>query len=276
MLFRSTLDDGTSVPLAGGWRYQAVPLEIGRPPRAPWEPIAGLTTLYNGMIAPLGTYGLRGVVWYQGETNADAPAGYQELLAGLMSSWRERFGAGLPFLIVQLPGFGSVPAEPVESNWSEVREAQRRAVAADACAGLVVTIDLGERDDIHPIEKRAVGSRIARAARRVVYGEAVAPSGPVPLSASREAGGVVVTFGDVEGRLVTYSSDRAIGFELCGDGKGSCRYATAQVASNRVVLAPIEGQPLPTRVRFCWGDSPLCNLSDQSGLPVGPFELVIK
>jgi len=271
-----TLDDGTSVPLAGGWRYQAVPLEIGRPPRAPWEPIAGLTTLYNGMIAPLGTYGLRGVVWYQGETNADAPAGYQELLAGLMSSWRERFGAGLPFLIVQLPGFGSVPAEPVESNWSEVREAQRRAVAADACAGLVVTIDLGERDDIHPIEKRAVGSRIARAARRVVYGEAVAPSGPVPLSASREAGGVVVTFGDVEGRLVTYSSDRAIGFELCGDGKGSCRYATAQVASNRVVLAPIEGQPLPTRVRFCWGDSPLCNLSDQSGLPVGPFELVIK
>jgi len=87
---------------------------------------------------------------------------------------------------------------------------------------------------------------------------------------------VVVTFGDVEGRLVTYSSDRAIGFELCGDGKGSCRYATAQVASNRVVLAPIEGQPLPTRVRFCWGDSPLCNLSDQSGLPVGPFELVIK
>ncbi len=271
-----TLDDGTTVPLAGGWRYQAVPLEIGRPPRAPWEPIAGLTTLYNGMIAPLGPYGLRGVVWYQGETNADVPAGYQELLAGLMSSWRDRFGAGLPFLIVQLPGFGPVPTTPVESNWAEVREAQRRAVAADNRAGLVVTIDLGERDDIHPIEKRAVGSRVARAARRVVYGQAVAPSGPVPLSATREADGVVVTFEDVEGHLVTYSSDRAIGFELCGEGKGSCRYTTGRVASNRVALAPVEGHPSPARVRFCWGDSPLCNLSDQSGLPVGPFELVIK
>ena len=97
-------DDGTKVALGGGWRYQVVPLEIGRPPRAPWESVAGLTTLYNGMIAPLGPFGLRGAVWYQGETNADAPAGYQAILAGLMSSWRAQFGAELPFVVVQLPG----------------------------------------------------------------------------------------------------------------------------------------------------------------------------
>ena len=271
-----SFDDGTKVPLAGSWRYEIVPLEIGRPPRAPWESIAGLTTLYNGMIAPLGTYGLRGVAWYQGETNADAPAGYRTLLAGLMSSWRGQFGADLPFLVVQLPGFGPVPTAPVESDWAEVREAQRRAVAADAHAGLVVTIDLGERDDIHPIEKRAVGSRLARAARRVVYGDAIAPSGPVPLSVRREPGGVAVTFGDVEGELLAYSSSHAIGFELCGDAKGSCRYASAAVEPNRVVLALVQGEATPTRVRFCWGASPLCNLSDRSGLPVGPFEISIR
>ncbi len=271
-----SFDDGTKVPLAGEWRYQAVPLEVGRPPRAPWESIAGLTTLYNGMIAPLGPFGLKGALWYQGETNADAPAGYQALLAGLMSSWRGQFGADLPFLIVQLPGFGPVPTAPVESNWSDVREAQRRAVAADAHAGLAVTIDLGERDDIHPIEKREVGGRLARAARRLVYGESIAPSGPAPLSAQREPEGVVVTFGDVEGELVAYSSSHAIGFELCGDEKESCHYARAAVEPNRVVITPVAGQPTPTRVRFCWGPSPLCNLSDRSGLPVGPFEVAIK
>ena len=154
-------DDGTKVALGGGWRYQVVPLEIGRPPRAPWESVAGLTTLYNGMIAPLGPFGVRGAVWYQGETNADAPAGYQAILAGLMSSWRAQLGAELPFVIVQLPGFGPAPTAPVESGWSDVRDAQRRAVAADPHAALAVTIDLGERDDIHPINKRDVGVRIA-------------------------------------------------------------------------------------------------------------------
>jgi sialate O-acetylesterase len=268
-------DDGTRVSLAGNWRYQVVPLSVGRPPRAPWEPIAGLTTLYNGMIAPLGPYGLRGVVWYQGESNTDAPAEYQALLAGLMSSWRSQFGAGLPFLIVQLPGFGPVPTSPVESGWADLRDAQRRAVASDAHAGLAVTIDLGERDDIHPTNKRDVGSRLARAARRVAYGEAITPSGPFPLSAHLEPGRVVVTFGDVDGQLVTYSASQAIGFELCGPQKASCRFTSATVKSDRAVLA-LGDAPAPTRVRFCWGGSPLCNLSDRTGLPVGPFELVIR
>lgn len=268
------LDDGTKVSLAGEWHYRVVPLETGRPPRAPWESVAGITTLYNGMIAPLGPYGLRGAVWYQGETNADAPAGYDALLGGLMASWRGQFGAALPFLIVQLPGFGPVPTEPTESGWAEVREAQRRAVARDAHAGLAVTIDLGERTDIHPINKREVGSRLVRAARRVVYGEAIAPSGPIPLSARREGDRVVVTFGDVEGRLVSYSASQAIGFEVCGTAKASCRFTAAQVEPSRVILKA-EGEA-PARVRFCWGASPFCNLSDRSGLPVGPFEIDVR
>jgi sialate O-acetylesterase len=268
-------EDGTKVPLADRWRYRAVPLAMGRAPRAPWEPISGLTTLYNAMIAPIGPYGIRAVAWYQGETNADDPAGYESLLGGLMASWRSQLGTDLPFLVVQLPNFGSVPTKPIEANWSDIREAQRRAVAADGHAGLVVTIDIGERGDIHPINKRDVGRRLARAARHVVYGEAIAPSGPVPLAASREPAGVAITFGDVEGHLVSYGSDQAIGFELCGTGPGSCRYVAGQFGGNRVVL-PVAAGTAPSRVRFCWGPSPFCNLSDGSGLPVGPFEIPVK
>lgn len=270
-------DDGTQVSLAGEWRYRAVPLSTGRPPRAPWETIAGLTTLYNGMIAPLGSYGIRGAVWYQGETNADEPAGYEQLLGGLMASWRSQFGAGLPFLVVQLPNFGAVPTSPVESNWADIRESQRRAVAADGHAGLAITIDIGEHDNIHPANKQDVGRRLARAARHVIYGETIAPSGPVPLSAARERAAIVITFGDVEQKLVTYSSSQAVGFELCGAGPGSCRFVNGDVDGTRIILpAPATPTWTPVRVRFCWGPSPLCNLTDGSGLPVGPFELPIR
>ena len=270
-------DNGTAVPLAGEWRYRPVPLSMGRPPRAPWETIAGLTTLFNGMIAPMGPYGIRGAVWYQGETNADEPAGYEKLLGGLMASWRSQFGAGLPFLVVQLPNFGAVPTTPVESNWADIRESQRRAAAADGHAGLAVTIDIGERDHLHPANKQDVGKRLARAARRVIYGEAISPSGPVPLSARREPTTIVVAFGDVEQKLVTYSSSQAIGFELCGTGPGSCRFVSGDVDGTRVVLAvPAAPAWTPVRVRFCWGPSPLCNLTDGSGLPVGPFEIAIQ
>ena len=267
-------DDGTKVALGGDWLYQVVPLEIGRPPRAPWESVAGLTTLYNGMIAPLGPLGLRGAVWYQGETNADTPAGYQKILAGLMASWRSQLGADLPFIIVQLPGFGPVPTEPVESGWSDIREAQRLAVAADPHAALVVTIDLGERDNIHPVNKRDVGRRIARAARYIAYGESIAPTGPVVRSAKLEPGRVVVAIGDVEQRLLTGSSSQAIGFELCGAAEETCRFASATVEGDRLLI-PFEGPP-PARVRFSWGGSPIVNLWDESGIPVGPFEIALQ
>ena len=193
-----------------------------------------------------------------------------------MAGWRAQFGDPvLPFLIVQLPNFGTVPTAPVESDWANLRDAQRRAVAADPHAALVVTIDVGEAGDLHPGNKRDVGRRLARAARHVVYGDAIPPSGPVAQSARREPDGVVVTFADVTGTLVTYGADVAIGFELCGAAAGTCRYVAGRVDGNRVVL-PLAAGPAPTRVRFCWGQSPLANLSDGSELPAGPFELAIN
>ena len=192
-----------------------------------------------------------------------------------MSSWRVQFGAELPFVVVQLPGFGPTPIAPVESGWSEVREAQRRAVDLDPHTAPAVTIDLGERDDIHPVNKREVGLRIARALRRVAYGEAIVPTGPAVRSASLEPGRVVVSFRDLEGRLVTYSSSQATGFELCGAATGTCRFVTGTVEGDRVVIPTNDVTP-PARLRFCWGGSPVCNLSDGSDLPVGPFEVALR
>jgi sialate O-acetylesterase len=147
-------------------------------------------------------------------------------------------------------------------------------VSADPRAGLVVTIDVGDRSELHPPNKQAVGRRLARAARHVAYGEAIAPSGPEVARARREDGRVVVDFAGVEGALVAYSAGRPMGFELCGTDQASCRFAEGVVRGSRVVIDGPDAATA-TRVRFCWGDAPVCNLHDRSGLPAGPFELDI-
>jgi sialate O-acetylesterase len=271
------LPSGESIPLEGPWDYRVVPATVGYPPRAPWEPIGGVTALYNAMIAPLGSYGLRGVLWYQGESNTGEWESYRALLGALMVDWRRQLGPDLPFLVVQLPNYGPPPIVPAQqSGWASLREAQRGAVAADAHAGLVITIDIGEPGNLHPTNKQDVGRRLAHAARHVVYGESIPPSGPVASSASWLSGNQIgVDFRDVEGGLVTYSHARPIGFELCAQTPQSCRFAQSSIAGNKIVLpAPPDG-PRPTRVRYCWADSPVCTLFDRSGLPAGPFELSI-
>lgn len=266
--------DGTSVPL-GQWHYQMAPASIGAPPREPWGNTAGLGTIYNAMIAPLTSYSLRGVAWYQGESNTGEASRYRDLLTRFMGDWRKQFDAPrLPFLIVQLANYGPAPTAPVESGWAELREAQRLAVNADPHAALAVTIDIGDRYDIHPANKQELGRRLARAARHLVYGESLAASGPVAASARQGKDGIVVTFDDVARRLVTYSSAEPIGFELCGAALGSCRFARARISGNLVVLDTTQ-MPAATRVRYCWADSPVCTLFDEDTLPAGPFELPI-
>jgi sialate O-acetylesterase len=268
------LQGGETIALNGEWRYRVVPSRVGYPPWAPWEAVGGITTHYNAMIAPLGQYGLRGVLWYQGESNTNEPNDYQLLLTALMADWRRQFGAQLRYLIVQLHNYGGAPIRPVESGWAAVREAQRRAVQNDPHAGLVVTIDLGEPRNLHPPDKQDVGVRLARAARHVIYGEALAPSGPTPRDAARRGDRIVVGFGDVEAGLVAYSHDSPIGFELCGDSAGSCQFAVSHIDGSDVILS-IPDSLSPTRVRYCWADSPVCTLYDRAGLPAGPFEIQI-
>jgi sialate O-acetylesterase len=268
------LQDGTVIPLDGRWEYQIVPTSTGQPPRAPWDATAGLAVIGNAMIAPLGEYRARGVLWYQGESNTDEPQRYRDLLKAWMKDWRARFGEEAAFLIVQLANFGPAPTQPIESGWAGLRESQRLAVNEDGNAGLAVTIDLGDRYDIHPANKQQVGIRLARAARHVVYGEALAPSGPVPVSAKRNGDAIVVSFDDVEQGLVAYSAAEPIGFELCGAEADSCRYVRASIDATSVRLSA--AKPTDSRVRFCWADSPVCTLYDGNGLPAGPFELSIE
>jgi sialate O-acetylesterase len=266
------LPGGESIPLTGVWEYRVVPGAVGTQPRAPWESVGGLSTMYNAMIAPLGGYGLRAALWYQGESNSSEPQSYRSLLETLMADWRRQFGRDLPFLIVQLPNYGALPTAPTESGWAELREAQRLAVAHDAHAGLAVTVDIGDPHNLHPTNKQDVARRLANAARHVIFGESTPPSGPAPVSATRDSNGIVVDFTDVEGGLVAYSHATPIAFELCDDAPHSCRFASAQIEGSRVVL-PVPTGSSPTRVRYCWADSPVCTLADAAGLPAVPFEL---
>ncbi len=267
--------DGTRVPIAG-WEYQIAPAGLDAPLRSPWEATAGVSMIYNAMIAPLQNLSLRGVAWYQGESNTSVPEGkrYQAQLAALMADWRRQFAAPLPFLIVQLANYGPMAPAPVESGAALTRDAQRRAVVADGNAALVVTIDIGNRDDVHPTNKQEVGRRLARAARHVVFGEKLSASGAMPDSARQTDSLVEVRFKDFEGELDVYGASDPSAFELCGDEAQSCRFVSARLAGGHVLLS--NTMPRPTRVRYCWADSPLCNLFDGAGLPVGPFEIPLS
>lgn len=264
-------DDGTRAVLDAPWRYRIAPATEA-PPGAPWQAATGLSTLYNGMIAPLGAYGLRGMLWYQGESNTGEAAAYPALLRTLRDDWRRQFGARMPLLVVQLAGYGMPPSAPAESGWAQVREAQRRVVAEDPHSGLVVAIDIGDAYDIHPPNKQELGRRLARLARHVVYGErALAPSGPTARDAARTTDGVRIAFDDVTGALLTTGANGPIGFELC-DAAKRCDYADAALEGRYVVLrGPRAANAL--YVRYCWADGPVCTLRDTAGLPAGPFEL---
>ncbi|HRE46069.1 MAG TPA: sialate O-acetylesterase, partial [Terricaulis sp.] len=123
--------NGETASLGDGWRYRAADAAHGGGPAAPWHAVRGISTIYNGMIAPLGAYGLRGALWYQGESNAGAPQDYEALLGGLIADWRRQFGRDLAVFIAQLPNFGAPSAQPIESGWADLREAQRRVAEAD-------------------------------------------------------------------------------------------------------------------------------------------------
>ena len=279
------LDDGTRIVLDAPWHYRVAP-GTQPPPLAPWHAATGLSTLYNGMIAPLGGYGLRGMLWYQGESNTADGAAYANQLRSLRDDWRSRFGARLPLLVVQLAGYGQPPQAPVESGWAQVREAQRRVAAEDPLTGLAVAIDIGDAYDIHPPNKQELGRRLARVARHVAYGErALAPSGPTVRTVSRGQGEARIAFDNVTGTLVTTGANGPIGFELCDADARHCRYADAVLEGREVVLdcmdcvEPASGRHDRSgalRVRYCWADGPVCTLRDSSGAPAGPFELSLN
>lgn len=243
-------------------------------PSAPWNgDNNSLAVLYNGMIAPLASYRFKGIAWYQGESNWSAPGQYADLLPMVIGSWRRTFDTpDLPFLVVQLPNYGTPQSQPGDSAWATLRDIQRKTVLAIPHAGLAVTLDVGDRLDLHPTEKTAVGQRLALLARRIVYGEAT-PVSPSPRSVRRQGNDLVVDFNDTDGALQTFSGDRALGFELCSTS-GDCHWNDARADHESVVLIGAN-RPAVTRIRYAWADAPFVNLFGRSGLPVGTFELAV-
>ncbi|MBP2161197.1 MULTISPECIES: sialate O-acetylesterase [Asticcacaulis] len=269
-----TLDAGERIALSSEWRYHigADIRTVGAAPTAPWAEAGGPSVLYNGMIAPLVPYTLKGVAWYQGESNAGDPALYAKLLPALVKDWRARFHApDLPFLPVQLSTFGTPQDVPYESGWGGVRDVQRRLEQDDKRVGMAVSYDVGDRFDIHPTQKRQVGLRLALAARKVAYGEAL-KLGPRPERAYRRGNDLVVDFSDVNGALKAYGGKDLLGFEVC---EASCHFASAHVEGGSVVL-PGAGSEDAKSVRFGWSDAPILNLYDAADLPASTFALDIK
>lgn len=266
--------NGGEVPLSAGWRYFMPQRSPEGAPRVPWGDVTGAGTIYNGMIAPLGRIGLRGVAWYQGESDVDLP-GYDDRMKAMMADWRRQFGTpDLPFVAVQLASYGSPVTTPAESGWAAMRQVQYRAMAQDQHAGLATAIDLGDPFDIHPGEKQEVGRRLARSMEALTYGAAHSRTGPQAEQVVREAdGSLAVSFTGVEGNLHARSAAEAIGFEICGAALGSCRFARGKIDGNRVLLS--DDGKVAARVRYAWAGSPVINLYDEAPLPVGSFELPI-
>lgn len=273
-VMKLSLGQADDVPLGEGWRYAVATQSPPGAPRVPWGDTTGTGTLYNGMIAPLGAIGLKGVAWYQGESDVDLP-GYADRMKAMMADWRRQFGSrDLAFVAVQLAGYGDPITKPMENGWAALRQEQYQVMAQDDHAGLATAIDLGDPFDIHPGEKQEVGRRLARAMRAVAYSEAVSRTGPQASRATAMAdGGAMIDFTGLTGGLHMRSAAQAIGFELCGTAASSCRFVSGRVEDGRVMLAG-DGQPA-VRVRYAWAGSPVVNLYDEAPLPVGSFELPV-
>lgn len=263
-----------AVSLAGDWRYQTGAARrqwTSAPPFVPWAAPRGMGTMWNGMIAPLEGFPLKGIAWYQGETNtADADA-YADLLRLWAASWRRHFNdPDLAVVVAQLPGYGPRTASPTDSDWARLREAQRRTVDADPRMGLAVLIDQGVSHDIHPAHKEVVGERLANEMLRLAYA-APAPRAPSPLDVRRTSQGIQVRFAHADDGLIVYGSHDAAGFELC-NGAAVCRFVPATVQGDTVVLP---ADPTAQEVRYGWQGSPPVNLYGAEGLPATPFKLAI-
>ncbi len=242
----------------------------GKPePQFPWHPQLEMWApglLWNGMIAPLTPFPIRGVIWYQGESNSiieRSPGLYHRLFRTLIEDWRQQWGEGdFPFLYVQISNFKSSPVE----DWALIREGQRKTLELRNTA-MAVTVDIGDPDNVHPTDKLDVGLRLARAARAISYGEAIEYSGPTFRQATAEYSAMRVWFDHAKG--LTAKGGDLTGFEVAGKN-GKFVPATARI-EGATVVATNPSVPEPLYVRYGWANSPLCNLFNAEGLPASPF-----
>jgi sialate O-acetylesterase len=241
-------------------------------PLNPWAP----SILYNGMIAPLLPYGVRGAIWYQGESNAGRAYEYLTLFPKMIENWREDFQQpDFPFYFVQLAPWRAIDNKPVESEWAELRETQRQTLRILKNTGMAVITDLGDVQDIHPRKKREVGERLALWAQAKIYKMPVEYSGPVYEGIEVKDGKAYLRFSHLGGGLTTASNGAAsadakvLGFTVAGP-EGRFANAEARIEGDKVVVWSAE-VPYPVAVRYGWANYPVTNLYNRVGLPASPF-----
>lgn len=227
------------------------------------------TVLFNAMINPLIPFGIRGVIWYQGEANDKKAQQYKTLFPLLINDWRKNWGnKTLPFFYVQLANFTEAKAEPVESTWAELREAQLQTLEVRN-TGMAVTIDIGDAKDIHPKNKQDVGLRLALIARAKVYKEKIAYSGPVYRSYKIKSDKIKILFKHIYGGLQTKNNQDLKGFAIAGEDK-KFYWAKATIKGNKIIVWCHDVKK-PVAVRYAWANNPDGNLYNIAGLPASPF-----
>ncbi len=246
------------------------------PPAPPREPQGGGAfgapgCLYNGMIAPILPYTIRGAIWYQGESNAGQARLYRKLFPTMILSWRRAWSADFPFLFVQLANFNArkLPAtdQPTDSQWAELREAQAMTLDLPR-TGMAVAIDIGEANDIHPKNKQEVGRRLALAAEATVYYRDQEYSGPLFAGAQVEDGRLRLSFRHSTG-LKPKDGGKLKGFAIAGADRKFV-WADAEIDGDHIVVSSPQVAE-PVAARYAWADNPECNLINATGLPASPF-----
>lgn len=268
-----------TVDLKGYWQYKVgevyapmSPASAGQVEGRRVNPQNEPAALYNGMIAPFIQYPVKGVLWYQGESNTSRAKEYTKLMYALIEGWRAVYNnAGLPFIYAQLPGFGDVTYLPTESNWAELREAQFKALQAPNTA-MTVNIDLGEWNDIHPDNKKDVGERMALAAQKLAYANDIVYSGPLYKEHTIEGNKIIITFSHIGSGLITNDGEELSEFAIAGEDKKFV-WAKAKIEGDKVVVWSEEILH-PKYVRYAWADNPdNPNLYNKEGLPASPFRI---
>lgn len=259
-----------TIDLKGSWNYNLGSKMQPLPGQTfvRWKPVG----LYNAMIAPLKNYSLKGVLWYQGESNTKKPSEYFALMETLIDTWRTQIDQEkLPFLIVQLTNYMDPKLEPVESSWAALRQQQSNLVNIEN-TGLTVTIDLGEWNDIHPLNKYDVGKRLALQARKLVYNERkLIASGPIFDSMKQKEEQLILSFKAVGSGLMSKGGNVLNGFAIAGSD-GKFVWAKAIIEGDKIIVWSNEVRN-PMKVRYAWADNPdTANLYNKENLPASPFE----